>query len=212
MNQREEILKHISHYEQELHELFNFLTILNNNVIVAQNERATKELESIKRHIRYLCFFISCFLDQLTTLKSLNDSDTHWDRIFYLKNGMVSMYETVKTYNKHQKELRKLISNNYKDFEPKFTAINSKLKEFKKVYEYDTTISKFRNKAGAHYEENFVEYYISLRSIDKPDNLRAIWLFSNFLMALISLWGELIDVMHGQSQKYYKSTDNNNLT
>lgn len=208
MDQRDEILQHISHYEQELHELFNFLTILDNNVIVPQNERATQELESIKRHVKYLCFFISCFLDHLTTLKSLNDSETHWDRMFYLKNGMVSIYETIKTYNKHQKELRELISTNYKDFESKFTAINLKLKEFKKIFEYDTKISKFRNKAGAHYDENFIEYYNSLRSIDKPDNLKAIWLFSNFLMALISLWGELIDLMHIASLNYYTTTGN----
>ena len=32
MNQRDEILMHISHYEQELHELFNFLIILDNNI------------------------------------------------------------------------------------------------------------------------------------------------------------------------------------
>lgn len=208
MDQRDEILMYISHYEQELHELFNFLLILDNNIIVPQNEKAKQELESIKRHVRYLCFFISCFLDHLTTLKSLNDSETHWDRMFYLKNGMVSIYETVKTYNKHQKELRELINTHYKDFEPKFNAINLKLKEFKKGFEYDTTISKFRNKAGAHYDENFVEYYNSLRSIDNPNNLKAIWLFSNFLMALISLWGELIDLMHEESKNYSKSTDN----
>ena len=62
-------------------------------------------------------------------------------------------------------------------------------------------IGKFRNKAGAHYDENFEEYFTNLNRIDKPLSIKAISDFANFLMALIDFWSQLIDVLHQKALK-----------
>lgn len=200
MDQQEFILRHISHYESELNESYSLLILLEKSAI-AQHKKGDLLLEKTKKHIKYVCFFTSCFLDTAVCLKSLWNQETEWERKYYLKNGMLIIYETIKTYNKHQKEIRDLIDTDFKNFEPKFKAINDKLKEFKKFYDYDNLISKFRNKAGAHYDENFEEYFENLNTIDNPNSLKAIWLFSNFLMTLIDFWAQLIDEMNDRFHK-----------
>lgn len=92
-----------------------------------------------------------------------------------------------------------LISTDYKSFEVSFQELQKQLKHFKKEHKFKEVIGKFRNKAGAHYDENFVEYFTNLNSIDKPISVKTISDFLNFLMKLISFWADLIDLMHKES-------------
>lgn len=198
MNQRENIIFNINHYQNELFESFKLLKILETKIF-ANHNNAEKELELTKRHIKYISFFTSCFLDIATTIKGLIDCELDWERIYFLKNGFVTIYEAINTFQKHQKELILLISEDYKSFEPNFQELQKQLKNFKKEYKFEEVIGKFRNKAGAHYDENFVIYFTNLKSIDKPISIKTISDFSNFLMKLISFWSDLIDLMHKES-------------
>lgn len=202
-SQREDVIFYIKHYQNELFESYKLLRFLENQ-IDTNNIKAENELTLAKKHIKYFSFFISCFLDILTSIKGLIDCEIEWEKKFYLKNGFVTIYETVYTFNKHQKEILVLIRENYKYFEPSYTELQKKLKVFKKVHKYETVIRNFRNKAGAHYDENFIEYFINLNKIDKPMSLDTIYDFSNFLILLIDFWSKLIDTLHQESLKNIK--------
>lgn len=203
MNQRENVIFHIQHYQNELFESYSLLKFLNTQ-ITPNNEKAEMELALTIKHIKYIGFFTSCFLDIATSIKGLIDCEIDWERKFYLKNGFVTIYETINTFNKHQKEILALISEDYKSFEPLYKNLQKRLKEFKKEHKYEEVIGKFRNKAGAHYDENFDEYFTNLNAIDKPFSVKTISDFSNFLMALIDFWSKLIDVLHEKSQRKRK--------
>lgn len=196
MYNAKDISFHINHYQNELNESYNLLKILESGNLKGNNEPAQESIEEIKKHIKYLCFFTSCFLDIASSLRGLVDCETDWERKFYLKNGFVVIYESLKTFGKHQNEIRNLISTNFIELEPRFITITLKLKELKKEHQYNTLISKFRNKAGAHYDENFAEYFEHLNSIDKPISVKTVSDFSNFLMSLIVFWSDITDIYY----------------
>ena len=99
----EEILFHIKHYEKELHESYQLLDVLESGVVKGNSEIAQSSIEEIIKHIKFICFFTSCFLDIASSLRGLVDCETNWERKFYLKNGFVVIYESVKTFWKTPK-------------------------------------------------------------------------------------------------------------
>src|SRR5687768_9869576 len=109
MISNEKILTLIKHYQNELRELQSLLKTLENKDFLTKFNAQDKDLSELKSHIRFLSFFIASFLDILVSLKVLLDSDLEWDRKFHIKNAFVSIYETIQTYNKHQKEIRQLV-------------------------------------------------------------------------------------------------------
>lgn len=206
MYNSKDILFNINHYQGELKESYQLLKLLESGVLTGNNDPAQESIEEIKKHIKYLCFFTSCFLDIASSLRGLVDCETDWERKFYLKNGFVVIYESLKTFGKHQKEIRNLISSDFIELESRYSAIILNLKELKKEHQYDTLISKFRNKAGAHYDDNFAEYFEHLNSIDKPKSIRTISEFSNFLMSLIVFWSDLTDEFHDKIKRKMSSS------
>jgi hypothetical protein len=56
MNQREFILNHINHYEKELQEAYSLLKVLEKSAI-AKHKKGHLDVENIKKHIKYVCFF-----------------------------------------------------------------------------------------------------------------------------------------------------------
>jgi hypothetical protein len=197
----EDILIHIKHYEVELHESYQLLNFLENGEVKGINDLAQANIEETIKHIKFVCFFTSCFLDIASSLRGLIDCETNWERKFYLKNGFVVIYESAKTFGKHQKEIYSLIKSEFPELETKYKNITQDLKKLKKEHKFDSIISNFRNKAGAHYDENFVTYFKHLKSIDKPISVKTISDFSNFHMSLIIFWSDLIDVFKEKTEK-----------
>jgi hypothetical protein len=191
----EKILTLIKHYQNELRELQSLLKTLENEVFLTKFNAKDKDLSELKSHIRFLSFFIASFLDILVSLKVLLDSDLEWDRKFHVKNAFVSIYETIQTYNKHQKEIRQLVQSEYPELETEYNSINLKVREFKKKYSYDTDITNFRNKAGAHYDENFEEYLKNLNMIDKPQSVVTIKEYGDILDSILNFWLKIVDAL-----------------
>jgi hypothetical protein len=201
LNNKEQILFHIKHYENQLNEAYNWLDLIEKGGLTGNSQAAENSIAEIKIHLKIVCFFTSCFLDIASSLKGLTDYETDWQRKFYLKSGFVVIYESIKTFGKHQKEIRNLISSDFKDLEPKYKAITINLRNLKKEHKYEKLISTFRNKAGAHYDEDFVTYFENLKIIDKPISVKTMSDFSNFLMSLIVFWSDLIDEFKSKTEK-----------
>lgn len=192
MISREHLYKAIQNYQYELAELTTLLNTLNNVEFLAKFNAEKKDLSELMDNIKYLLFFISSFLDILISLKVLFETELDWERKFHIKNGLVSVYETIKTFNKHQKEIRPFLDSKYNNFKDEYNSLVIKIREYKKKYNYDVDIANFRNKAGAHYDENFLEYLKNLNSVDKPVYVIAIKEFADILDELLSFWDKLI--------------------
>ena len=209
MYSNEEILKHIKHYENELNEAYSLLGFLKNydGEISEDVELVANQLTE---NIKIVCFISACFLDVATSLKGLTNIESNWERKFYLKNGFVAIYESMITFNKHQKVIYQLIKNDFPDLLDEYTKITSKIKEVKKEHNYESLISNFRNKAGAHYDEDFETYFEHLKSIDKPESVKTVLDFSHILMSLIIFWSDLIDVFQNETLNKMEIITRNN--
>ena len=168
---------------------------------MGNSQTAENSITEIKKHLKIVCFFTSCFLDIASSLKGLKDYETDWERKFYLKSGFVVIYESIKTFGKHQKKIKSLINSDFPELGSDYIAITKNLRHLKKEHQYENLISTFRNKAGAHYDEDFIIYFENLKNIDKPISLKTISDFSNFLMTLILFWNKIIDVFKEKTEK-----------
>lgn len=201
MDSKEYILHHIKHYEKDIHDSYMLYRMMENGVIKGNGEDAQLIIEETKEHIKYVCFFMCCFLDLASSLKGLLNSETRWERKFYLKSGFVVVYESINTFSQHQKEIRDLIKNDFQELETNYKILTQQLRKFKKENKYDTAMSNFRNKAGAHYDKDFINYFEHLNSIDGPESDKTLFDFSNFLMRLIEFWCEILDEFQSRIEK-----------
>ncbi len=201
------IIFNIEYYQGELNELYSLLLVLENDKFLNKCNVENKDLSDIKNNIKFLSFFISSFLDILTSLKVLYDTKISWERKFHIKNAFVAIYETIKTFNVHQKDIRNLILNRYNEIENEYNSVNKKVKEFKKKHKYDTNIADFRNKAGAHYSKDFIEYIENLNKIDNPNSFIGIVEFSYILNDILNLWEKIIEKQ--REELITKTTPNN---
>lgn len=62
--------------------------------------------------------------------------------------------------------------------------LNDELTDFKDEYDYESVMSKIRNKSTAHYDRNFLEFYRSYEVLGKPESRNIIRSFLNFLNPL----------------------------
>ena len=198
MESKETYSYYISHFEKQLFESYSILEDLEFGLIKPVNEFGKEKLQLTIKSIKYFCFFTASFLDIATTLKKLNDIESGWERKYHLKNGFVSIYETIITFNKHNNDIKLIIDKDYQEIAQRYTNINQILRKFKKMHKFELTIQKFRNNAGAHYAEDFNVYYKSLITIDNQESIITIYDFSNFLKILISFWSDFVDLQENK--------------
>jgi len=165
-----------------MHSLLDLLKVGNELIAI---EKLTVDFSTTETNIKYYCFLTSSFLDLLTSLKGFLTAKTEWEIIYYSKYGFLTIYETVKTYHKYQKDFRAIVDNYHPHLKDEYAELNIVLKTFKKDYEYDTNISTLRNKAGGHFNEDFLVYYEQIENINKEHSVKAITEFLNFLKSLM---------------------------
>lgn len=106
-----------------------------------------------------------CHLDLVTNSKNLYLAKSDWEKIFFIKNIFLVIYETINSYHKHGKFLTEK-SSTHKLTSDDFLTVSSTLKDFKKKYKYDTHINRIRNKISGHINDNFEEYYDEIINFD----------------------------------------------
>ncbi|WP_157974633.1 hypothetical protein [Lewinella sp. IMCC34183] len=186
----------ITHYQNELSEIYSLLNTLNNPAFQQEYNPGNKDLTEIKDHIKYLLFFLTCFLDILVSLKALFTTELDWERKFHIKNGVVVIYESVKTFNQHQLAIRNYLQTDKENLLQKLNTISTKIRDFKTQFRFDTEIANFRNKAGAHYDKDIEVYMYNLNLMDNPSSVVAIKLFGDLLDQLLVFWSQILDDMY----------------
>lgn len=125
--------------------------------------------------------------------KGYNLRNTEWEKIFYIKNGYLIIYETILTFHKHEKQNLYLINKNCPHLINRHIDISKSLKEYKKKYEYELFMKESRKYIGAHRDADFKKSFNVILSYKTKNNTKAISDFSNFLYEAMLL---AYDVAH----------------
>lgn len=193
--------KQITHYQEEVSELYSLLKVLQNPIFLRRFNSDKKDLSELLNNIKYLLFFLSCFLDILVSSKALFLIELHWERKYHIKNGMVAIYESITAFNKQQKKIREYLTRQNSPLIENLTSISIKVRDFKKEIKFDSELANFRNKAGAHYDSNIEIYLSNLESVDKPQSVISIKKFGDILNEILSLWSEVNDELYEKIKK-----------
>lgn len=57
-----------------------------------------------------------------------------------------------------KKKIWAIIKSDFPELESQYVTITKDLRNLKKEHKYNNLMSTFRNKAGAHYDEDFITY------------------------------------------------------
>ncbi|MDY3548960.1 hypothetical protein PG291_10130 [Riemerella anatipestifer] len=132
-----------------------------------------------------------CHLDLITNSKNLYLAESDWEKIFFIKNTFLVIYETINSFHKHGKFLNSKSKQN-KITEELHTKANEMLKAFKKDFKYDSHINKIRNKISGHINENFEEYYDEIIKFDAEKTALMTLAFFKIIGSFQELLNELM--------------------
>lgn len=123
-------------------------------------------------------------LDLFVICKNLVTAKSDWEKAFFIKQGYLTIYETIDTYNKHNQNISKLIDTKYFKFKTDYLNASSNLKQFKKNYSYQDNIKNVRHFIAGHIDQDFLTYYDTLLKIKGTDESEAILAFIQILKEL----------------------------
>ncbi|NLU92300.1 hypothetical protein [Chitinophaga sp. Ak27] len=123
-------------------------------------------------------------LDLMTVCRGINSAaNIDWLKIFYVKQGYLTIYETITHYDKeYNKLLNKLITEDHPLLIVDFKNFTNGFKKFKT--NYSSRLASVRNKIAGHIHTNFVDYYSTVADFKKEDPIAII---STFLQILTEL-------------------------
>lgn len=133
------------------------------------------------RHGLHTLLTIS-ILDLLSILKLFKNSSLLWEKVFLIKHCYLTIYETIKAYEKKKQKIRQLVIDNNCDIET-LDLINKTIKVFKNKFEYEN-IKNIRNNVAGHIDDNFDLYYDTIIEIEPQDGLNAVQSLLDILVNL----------------------------
>jgi hypothetical protein len=123
-------------------------------------------------------------LDLFVICKNLVTAETDWEKAYFIKQGYLTIYETIDTYNNHNQHISKLIDTKYINFKTDYLSVSSNLKQFKKNYSYQDNIKDVRHFIAGHINKDFLNYYDTLLKIKGANDSEAILAFIQILKEL----------------------------
>lgn len=114
-------------------------------------------------------------------LKHYFNSKHEWEKLHFLRTGVLIVCETIKTYNKHNKRLGELSTNDNLEIIGKFKEVSKELKHFKKVNKFDSKLNNIRNTTIGHINEDFIKYYDDIKSINQKSYILMLMKFVTIL-------------------------------
>ena len=111
-------------------------------------------------------------LDVLCLLSLLKKSTFQWEKIFLLRKGCLTIYETIIAFE-NKKSLIKKIINDYEIGMEVITKVEIDIKSYKKKYNFGK-INRIRNKVAGHYDESFDALYDTIVEINYTEVVSAL--------------------------------------
>jgi|25_taG_2_1085351.scaffolds.fasta_scaffold06752_2 hypothetical protein len=119
-------------------------------------------------------------------LKHYAVSKYDWEKSYFLRVGVMNIYETINTYHKYTKSL-KTMTDDKNDLPISFRELGKKLRAFKKENGFDNKMNNIRNSTIAHISLDFKKYYDDVKSIDKKETIIMIRKFIRILNEIYEL-------------------------
>lgn len=180
-----EIDERIHHYEEEIHWCTAFIRNISESMKTESNKEQATTRECQLMKMQFFCFVTTSYIDLLCSYKNLKRSKSNWESFYNLKIAYLIIYETINTYHKYKGDIYRTVTKENIEFYQKFfDMLNRELYEFKEEYKYEEIMPKIRNKSTAHYDKDFLEYYISYEIIGNLETKDIIRSFLNFMNPL----------------------------
>lgn len=124
------------------------------------NGKSLLDLDITNAH----CVATIAQLEMSLILKSLYHSKQELEKKHILKNGILIIYEVIKSLDKFNKSLNHYShQNNELNYE--FKKYNDEIRTFKKSIDIDKEIKNIRNNIAGHINIDFVEYSNFIESV-----------------------------------------------
>lgn len=185
----------IPFYTTFLETLGKLLEVQNNTIGYLLKIDPTVDLEvfnEIEQMNKFNSLITISLLDIMVICKNLCLAETTWERIYFVKQGYLIIYETINTYHKHNRSLQNIVSAKYPMYKTTLESINKDLRQFKKTHDYENVIGQIRNKVAGHIDEDFVLYYNTIKSLNGEQIGQTISHFIPILNRLQDLLKDLV--------------------
>lgn len=145
--------------------------------------------------------------DILIIATGLTGAKTTWEKIYFIKQGYLTLFETVKSYrNTNQKKLEILIRDQYSDLFPEFASIREQVNDLAARYKFEPDIRLMRNTIAGHVEK-FKDYYQMASTLDGELLGQALTEFIPILHALQLLLYRVIKKSNEQIAHRWKEVE-----
>lgn len=178
----EELNENIQSEEKHLRFLKGLLEVIdyinddeNENLSVKEEDfmkrfRKESKLVNFDEIISICSLTVVSKIELYIVLKHYGLSKYDWEKSYFLRVGIMNIYETINTYNKYTKSL-KAISEDKNHLTISFRELGRKLRSFKKENGFDSKMSNIRNSTIAHISSDFLKYYDDVKSIEKKQTI-----------------------------------------
>lgn len=129
----------------------------------------SNEFINLKRSISFSSYLIIPFLELSVTLKNLILARTNWEKIFFIKNSYLTIFETLKVIRPEKNSTtileENIKSHNLKDLKVDLEKCNAKVTIFRNNENYQL-IENVRHYAAGHINPKFKVYYDTIFKLD----------------------------------------------
>jgi len=188
-----EIESYLPYYTESLNTLRSFIDKFHEiEKSFKANDRDLKveELSDFRDKLNFLGFLTISILDLLVISRNILLAKYVWERIHNFRLGYLLIYESINLYHEHVGSIKKAVVK-HPEMTELFKLLSSNLRDFKKHYEYESTINFIRNKTAAHIERDFQTYYDTVNKIKEKKAFHAIVSFLEILFKMQELSKEL---------------------
>lgn len=159
-----------------------------------------EEFKEIEQMNKFNALLTISLLDLLVVCKNLCLVKEDWERIYFIKQAYLIIYETIRSFKRYNSFLHETINNKYPSFNDSYKSINVNLKLFKKEHDYNNWIELVRNKIAGHIDDDFVLYYATIAKMNGENVSVTIFHFLKILMQLQMLSKDIVSLAKSETE------------
>lgn len=152
---------------------------------------------------RFHSLLVISLLDLYVSSKHLLNAKSDWEKVFFIKQSFLIIYETIDKYSDHNKDIKEFCETRFVELKDDYLTISNDLKLFKKTFSYENMIKSIRNNIAGHIHSDFLKYFDTLLLLKDVNATDLISSFINILKKLETLSNSLIDLSNKQSEKEF---------
>ncbi len=188
-------------YAEHLETLWRYMQVtdlVTNDLAKINSVFDSKETDELKELNEIAALTTISLADILVIAKSLVSAKSDWEKIYFIKQGYLTIYEMIKSYRTtKQKKLEELIAHQYFEMLPDFAAVRENINTFADKYKYESDMRLVRNRVAGHIHP-LSEYYQLVLTLNGEVLGKALTEFIPIIQSLQLLIYKVI--LHGNKQ------------